>query len=938
MTLDYDEYKEGGILNNRYQKIEDISEGSYGYVSLAKDLKEKKLVAVKYIFKLDQEDDEDRRCDDDVDIGRDDESIASSVEKREQMLKHKKSMISSKVRSRLSNDVCLEAIYEVDIQTKVGFHKNIAALLDYFDSYIIMEYCSGGDLYEAIKDDIVPRKTKEVSHILTQIMDAIEYCHSKNIYHRDIKPENILISGVDWTIKLTDWGLATTSETSLDRNVGSERYMAPELFESNLDLQERKKPYECAKVDLWSMGIVFLNIVFQKNPFSVADQSDKSFCYFAANREALFDVFSTMSYDFFQVLRYSLTIDPTNRDMKKMRFELENLSEYTLDDEYYNSQQEEGYESQSSLDTQLLPPPSSAPVPFSLPTPGPSNVAIIGPESKPVQKEHKIEDIVPAHHLDPSLDVNEMHQRAKSVPKFKFQKRSHPKNETILNNYHRNTRKYSNESKNKYGNGIKIQRKKKNTIIKNSRMPLGIPTPNTHINNFFNDYKSKESFNTREFFTPPSVHQRYIDGIFNNKHYKQQHRYNNNSNNNNTNNNHHHNNSYNYNNNNNNFSKSWNNKNSNSSYNNYTNYNNNYTKNRRPSTTGATGYGDNLTIPNFKGHPKNNSGPRARGTSPNRYVSPNSRSNIQFHSSSPNIPNISSVLDEPPATYHEQYAQDSTSAYSGTTDNDLDDVLFTLEENDYDFVQDMNKMSLNDSSRVYTPTAQKQDVRNVPAIDVSSSSDHRDQLPDLLKSPSPETEQLSNFASHKPNSFNNMSPLLQPTKQQHAPRRGSEHKYKPGVYIPPHQRRNSANETTLSVSHNSVNYGSSVNARRSSMNSSLSSVAGRSPPNNVTGRSPPGFPQPFVSRNHAFSTTAIQSKDVFADTDNNALIFEDDDEEDEGGKYPHEKSMFGPYEIYDQSTEKTNNSGRKSSTLQDQAVGSLEQYKNNWLMLQQQQD
>ena len=49
-SLDYEIYKEGGILNDRYQKIEDISEGSYGFVSLAKDLKERKLVAIKYIF------------------------------------------------------------------------------------------------------------------------------------------------------------------------------------------------------------------------------------------------------------------------------------------------------------------------------------------------------------------------------------------------------------------------------------------------------------------------------------------------------------------------------------------------------------------------------------------------------------------------------------------------------------------------------------------------------------------------------------------------------------------------------------------------------------------------------------------------------------------------------------------------------------------------
>ena len=367
MTLDYEIYKEGGLLNDRYQKIEDISEGSYGYVSLAKDTKLKKLVAVKYIFKLEEEEEEEE--------GEDMKDRDIDMTKKSR--KEKKSLVSEAVKSKFAENICVEAMYEVDIQTKLGKHRNIVELLDYFDSYIIMEYCSGGDLYEAIKDDVIPRRTKSITYILNQIADAVEFAHSKHIYHRDIKPENILITGIDWTVKLTDWGLATTSQTSMDRNVGSERYMAPELFESNLDIEERKEPYECDKVDLWAMGIVFLNIVFHKNPFKVANQTDKSFCYFAANREALFDVFSTMAYDFFQVLRYCLTIDPSNRSLSKMRRELDNLMEYTLDDEYYNSVEDE-YDIVFSPSPEM-PPPSSAPV--SLPTPPTSMTSIGKPDN-----------------------------------------------------------------------------------------------------------------------------------------------------------------------------------------------------------------------------------------------------------------------------------------------------------------------------------------------------------------------------------------------------------------------------------------------------------------------------------------------------------------------------------------------------------------------------
>ena len=145
MSLDYELYKEGGILNDRYQKIEDISEGSYGYVSLAKDIQKKKLVAVKYIYKLEKEETEDGVQQDEQDEEASGvSSSTSSCEKRNKMAKHRKLAISSEVKSRLSENICYESAYEIEIQTKIGNdHKNIVKLLDFFDSYIILEYCSG---------------------------------------------------------------------------------------------------------------------------------------------------------------------------------------------------------------------------------------------------------------------------------------------------------------------------------------------------------------------------------------------------------------------------------------------------------------------------------------------------------------------------------------------------------------------------------------------------------------------------------------------------------------------------------------------------------------------------------------------------------------------------------------------------------------------------
>ncbi|CCH44068.1 hypothetical protein BN7_3627 [Wickerhamomyces ciferrii] len=318
MSEAYEIYKEGGLLGDRYQKLEDISEGAFGLVSLAKDIKKSKLVAVKYIFK-----------EEDVNNKEENPSRRSTFTNR-----NGQSLKSKMVSKKLTQGICEEAIYEISIQEKIGFHPYIISLLDYFDSFIILEYCARGDLYEAIKADAGPTSTPDIVNVVLQLIEAVQFVHSKGVYHRDIKPENILISD-DWSIRLTDFGLASTTRYCNDFGVGSERYMAPELFD-----QKNIEVYDALKVDIWSIGICFLNIVFHKNPFGSATHNDKSFSHFARNREALFDVFSTMSIDFFTALRYSLTLDPENRDLDQLKSEVEGIRSLTIDDDLMSFSEE----------------------------------------------------------------------------------------------------------------------------------------------------------------------------------------------------------------------------------------------------------------------------------------------------------------------------------------------------------------------------------------------------------------------------------------------------------------------------------------------------------------------------------------------------------------------------------------------------------------------
>lgn len=75
-------------------------------------------------------------------------------------------------------------------------HPNIVKLFEIIENeqriYLIMEYASGGELFEFIvgKDRLSERQACE---LYLQILNGIEYLHKHGIAHRDLKPENLLL-------------------------------------------------------------------------------------------------------------------------------------------------------------------------------------------------------------------------------------------------------------------------------------------------------------------------------------------------------------------------------------------------------------------------------------------------------------------------------------------------------------------------------------------------------------------------------------------------------------------------------------------------------------------------------------------------------------------------------------------------------------------------
>ncbi|KAK7477825.1 hypothetical protein BaRGS_00030903, partial [Batillaria attramentaria] len=144
-------------------------------------------------------------------------------------------------------------------------HPHIVELKDFiWDSkfiYLVMEFCSGGDLSHFIKSKrALPERI--VRKFLQQIALAMQFLRSHSVAHMDLKPQNILLtSSSNPTIKIGDFGFAKNMFEGDELEVmrGSPLYMAPEII--------CKKSYD-ARVDLWSIGVILYECLFGRAPFA----------------------------------------------------------------------------------------------------------------------------------------------------------------------------------------------------------------------------------------------------------------------------------------------------------------------------------------------------------------------------------------------------------------------------------------------------------------------------------------------------------------------------------------------------------------------------------------------------------------------------------------------------------------------------------------------
>jgi serine/threonine protein kinase len=158
--------------------------------------------------------------------------------------------------------------------------------------YIVMDYCNGGELSEALEKYQIkfgkPFPEKLVQYLMRQIISAFQCIHGQGFMHRDIKLENILLNYeneedkenlnlMKAQIKIIDFGFACKiSKNSLTYTaIGNPMNMDPLILKklNSRGKKARQLGYD-QKADIWSLGAICYEMLIGKAAFDADDMDE----------------------------------------------------------------------------------------------------------------------------------------------------------------------------------------------------------------------------------------------------------------------------------------------------------------------------------------------------------------------------------------------------------------------------------------------------------------------------------------------------------------------------------------------------------------------------------------------------------------------------------------------------------------------------------------
>ncbi|CCG84960.1 protein of unknown function [Taphrina deformans PYCC 5710] len=193
-------------------------------------------------------------------------------------------------------------------------HLNIVQYLGYErtddELSIFLEYVPGGSIGSCLRKN--GKFGEMVIRSLTkQTLEGLQYLHQRGILHRDLKADNLLLD-LDGTCKISDFGISKksrdvyTNDGSMSMQ-GTIFWMAPEV------IQTRKQGYS-AKIDIWSLGCVVLEMFAGRRPWSNEEAISVLYTLGTGRPPPIPDdvapILSSVAQDF---LNKCFTIEPENR-------------------------------------------------------------------------------------------------------------------------------------------------------------------------------------------------------------------------------------------------------------------------------------------------------------------------------------------------------------------------------------------------------------------------------------------------------------------------------------------------------------------------------------------------------------------------------------------------------------------------------------------------
>ena len=140
---------------------------------------------------------------------------------------------------------CLSQLSHPNVVSYLGTSKSSRNL------YVHLEFVEGGSLAQLIHE-FGALSIPLIQHYTKQILNGLQFLHSKHLVHRDIKPNNILVSK-DGCCKLADFGcvIEIMELREMASYIGTAIYMSPE--------SHRQKDV-CSKADMWSLGCTVIEM------------------------------------------------------------------------------------------------------------------------------------------------------------------------------------------------------------------------------------------------------------------------------------------------------------------------------------------------------------------------------------------------------------------------------------------------------------------------------------------------------------------------------------------------------------------------------------------------------------------------------------------------------------------------------------------------------